>query len=172
MSPEQKSLLSYEDILFHLEEICRARKSGTLFISSNDNRAASFVVKEGEVVSCTFGHERGLDALEQIREMKGGSCAFSERLFFSLAEDNPLPPTPEVFKILGLPTARFEEMGEAEPTAPEPEKISRQFYYRGALIQDSAPAALPEKEKEIVSPPAEPGRKKAKRIYRGRVIED
>lgn len=157
MRTERKSsLLPFTELMAKLNHACNECKTGTLFISSEDNRAISFVLKQGQIVSCSYGHLRGQHALPAIRRLQAGCCAFSEKVFFSLMDEQDLPhDTAELFLALGY--------SDYTPPAAEtqlPPHHDMQIY-RGAVISHEAKA----------SPAATMAHRKSRRIYRGQVLE-
>lgn len=150
-----KSLLSFHELMEQLVALCRRRSTGTLFIASEDNRAVSFVLKEGDIISCSFGHFRGISAVEQIKQLVAGSCSFSEKIFFSLMEETNLPSTMDILELLGYPCpdlAELESLSHSHKVASA--------VYRGAVVKVEANG-----ESSTVPP------KKSLRMYRGQVVE-
>jgi hypothetical protein len=155
---EAKKNLTLSEILSELNQYCVKKMSGTLFMTTQDNRSAGFVFQEGKVVSCAYGHERGLAALEKIKQIEIASCAFSDKLIFSLVDNSAaLPNTPAIFDYLGY---RYQETLET-PNVTANETESTKKTYRGILINES-------KEKEEKNPSAH----KSRRIYRGQILDD
>jgi hypothetical protein len=156
MRTEHKSLLSFTELMATLNQACNECKTGTLFISSEDNRAISFVLKQGQIVSCSYGHLRGQHALPAIGRLQAGSCAFSEKVFFSLMDERDLPhDNAELFATLGYsdyvaPTA------ETSMSSNHDTQI-----YRGVVIPHEPKA----------SPNAAMAHRKSRRIYRGQILE-
>ena len=88
-------MLDYDQLISELERLCVERRTGTLFITTWDNRSARFVISNGEILSCSYSIKRGRDAIPLLRGMKAGSYKFAEEMFSSM-DEAPLPPTAEL----------------------------------------------------------------------------
>lgn len=96
----------FDKLIRELRRLCDERQSGTLFITTEENHAARFVIKDGAVVGVTYRTKHGLGAIPFIRSIKGGTYIFSgDRLFLSSAETSaaPLPAVSEIFRLLDIP---------------------------------------------------------------------
>lgn len=90
--------------------MARDKKTGTFFITTDDNHAARFVMENGAVTSIGYRQLHGYDALPKIQQIHGGSCRFVEGGFISM-EEVPLPSTGE---LLGM----LKEGDRLQSTAP------------------------------------------------------
>ena len=59
-----------------LGELVAEKRSGTLYIRSDDAHAGVISLREGEVVSILYRSELGEPAVELIRQISGGTCRF------------------------------------------------------------------------------------------------
>lgn len=73
--------LSYPLLISTLSDLCKLRKTGTMYICTDDNHAARFTLKNGEIVACGFGSKRGMQALELVRSINMGKYSFAESAF-------------------------------------------------------------------------------------------
>ncbi len=153
-----KLQLTFSELMATLNNMCNQGKTGTLFISSEDNRAVSFVLKHGLITSCSYGHVQGEAALSHIQRIQAGSYAFSEKVFFSLAEEGNLPNTATIFDLLGYD----DYEAPAEEAATECVTTETTQIYRGITISQTAPKATES---------ATLAHRKSRRIYRGQVLE-
>lgn len=152
-----KLQLTFSELMATLNNMCNQGKTGTLFISSEDNRAISFVLKRGLITSCSHGHIQGEAALSHIQRMQAGSYAFSEKVFFSLAEEDDLPSTAEIFDLLGYEDYQPPAVLETADACTETTQI-----YRGITVSQAVPKATES---------ATLAHRKSRRIYRGQVLE-
>jgi hypothetical protein len=147
-----KPLLEFSALMAVLNQLCNQFKTGTFFVSTEDNRAISFVLKKGRIISCSYSHFRGEMALSYIRQIRAGSYAFSEKVFYSLMDEQHLPNTREIFACLGycdyLPSVELSETCEKT-------KI-----YRGVSLSQSV------KNTEVIP------HRKTRRIYRGQIMDN
>lgn len=102
---QQEDQLSFFDKLMQeLRRLCDEGQNGTLFITTEENHAARFVIKNGAIVGITYRTKHGPNAIPFIKGITGGTYIFSrDRLFLSSAEASaaPLPSVPEIFRLLG-----------------------------------------------------------------------
>lgn len=90
----------FPQILEALGQLVRERRSGTLFITTDDNHSARFALEDGEIRSMAYSHLRGYDALPKLQQIRGGSYRFVEGGFIS-PEAIPLPRTDELLAMIG-----------------------------------------------------------------------
>src|SRR3989442_14430803 len=76
MSPEPAPV-PYRQIVTELAALCRAQRTGTLFIATTDNRSARIGLREGEISSLAFRNQRGLEALINLRKIVAGRINFT-----------------------------------------------------------------------------------------------
>lgn len=107
-------LVSYDELLKELRQLCSDRRVGTLFISTADNKAASFTLLEGEIVGARFRVFRGREALPMIKNIGMARYAFADG---KVADTDPdLPPTAEILALVGSPAPRPPT--SARPASP------------------------------------------------------
>ncbi|OUD13217.1 DUF4388 domain-containing protein [Thioflexithrix psekupsensis] len=152
MRVQTKPLLAFSGLMATLNQLCNQAKTGTFFISTEDNRAVSFVLKNGQIISCSYGHFRGEMALPYMRQIQAGSYAFSEKVFFSLMDEQHLPDTAEIFALLNY-------QDYTPPMMPS-ETSEKTQIYRGITLSQSP------KNADVIS------HRKSRRIYRGQILEN
>jgi len=163
-------MLENTELLGQILDVCHQKKSGTLFLTSTENKVCHIVFEEGRIVAMDYGQLRGEAVAEQLVKLKILRQDFNSAMTAPLTSRARIDPSVDVFAKLG-----FRRIGEAveTPTAT----ASTQRMYRGHAISVAEPA-LPSRtapvNKPIVEaePVIEEKRKKSKRIYRGQVIED
>src|ERR1700682_4033259 len=77
MSPEPAPV-PYRQIVTELAPLCRARRTGTLFIATTDNQSARIGLREGEISSLAFRNQRGLEALIHLRKIVAARINFTD----------------------------------------------------------------------------------------------
>lgn len=68
----------FSEIVSELKQICNRKQSGTLYITSQDNRSAQVVVEHGQIVFLYYYNKRGRDALRLMLEISHGRYRFQE----------------------------------------------------------------------------------------------
>ena len=90
MSPEPAPV-PYRQIVTELAGLCRARRTGTLFIATTDNQSARIGLREGEISSLAFRNQRGLEALINLRKIVAGRINFTDAVIDPPPSCRPLP---------------------------------------------------------------------------------
>ncbi len=91
------------DAIAHIEQLCRTRRSGTLFLASSKNMMGQMILMDGDVINIRYLRERGLDALKRIFEtdyFKELSFLEKERAAIRSQVDSSLPSRSELFGVL------------------------------------------------------------------------
>jgi hypothetical protein len=91
--------IPYKLLISTLRDLCNMRKTGTMYISTDDNHAARFTLNNGEIVACGFSSRRGMEALELSRNINAGKYSFVESSNPAEANQN-IPTTKEILKYL------------------------------------------------------------------------
>lgn len=161
---ERNCPLSLRQILSRLSEILALKQTGTFFIATDMNTSCRFAVESGKLTYCSHHREQGMDAIQSLLGVGGGSCSFSEnqslpfrpaskidhQSSLDILDLHPQPPAPTP-----LPKP------EPKPVSSKPEIAPNVRYYRGQPI-------LQEEPRRAYS--ASTSNKK--RYYRGNLIED
>lgn len=116
MSAEQP-LVSYDELLKDLRQLCKDRRIGTLFVATAGNKAASFTLLAGEIVGISHRSLRGRDALLLIKTIGMSRYSFADG---KVADTDPdLPPTAEILEFIASPPSA------PPPGAPQAPRQSR-----------------------------------------------
>src|SRR3989449_8638720 len=99
MSPEPAPV-PYRQIVTELAGLCRARRTGTLFIATTDNQSARIGLREGEISSLAFRNQRGLEAIIQLRKIVAGRINFTDAVM-DRGPPGDLPMTLDLLALLG-----------------------------------------------------------------------
>lgn len=102
--PQEEQFLPYAQIIEALKRHCIAGDSGTLFITTDANEAIRFVLNSGNIVSMALRRERGMQALDSIRNVRSGRYKFSEESVYSVDGSQQLPGTKELLTLLLSPS--------------------------------------------------------------------
>ncbi len=95
-SPSQ---LSYPELIAEIQHLSKQKKTGTIFITSQDGHLARLVLNQGQIIYLIFNTKhRGYDAIARIQTITAGRLQFAEGIFES-AEEVPLPNTAEIFQL-------------------------------------------------------------------------
>jgi hypothetical protein len=93
--------LPYQLLVSTLLDLCKLGKTGTMYISTDDNHAARFTLNHGEIVACGFSAKRGTEALELVRSINGGKYSFIESSLPAELKQN-LSSTQEILDYLSM----------------------------------------------------------------------
>jgi hypothetical protein len=123
MSPEPAPV-PYRQIVTELAALCRARRTGTLFIATTDNQSARIGLREGEISSLAFRNQRGLEALINLRKIVAGRINFTDAVM-DRGPRGDLPMTVDLLAMLGTddPPAVVPPPSEPAPS-PSPRPAS------------------------------------------------
>ncbi len=94
------TLVSYQQLMQELRKLCEEKRTGTMFITTDDNHSARFALQEGRIVACAYTLKKGFDALPLIQQIKSGTFAFADGVFSGM-DEIPLPETEVMFEVLG-----------------------------------------------------------------------
>ncbi len=162
-------MLETTEILNRLLTLCNEQKSGTLFLTTADNKACHIIFENGRIEAMAFGSVKGLAVANLLPRLLIERTSFNSTLRMPLSERANIEDQADIFAALGLrrqaPTETKLSQTVAKPTR----------MYRGHLIVEQEPKDLsPKPAKSVVEPSQKiPSKKsKKKRIYRGQVIED
>jgi len=114
MSPEPAPV-PYRQIVTELAALCRAQRTGTLFIATTDNQSARIGLREGEISSLVFRNQRGLEAIIQLRKIVAGRINFTDTVM-DRGPRGDLPMTVDLLAMLGT-----DDFPPIVPTRPEPD---------------------------------------------------
>jgi hypothetical protein len=139
-------LVGYDELLRALRQLCAERRVGTLYVTTADNKAASFTLLEGEIVGVRFRVYRGREALPHLKAILLSRHAFSEG---NVADTDPdLPTTGEILQILGVvapaPAAPAPARGPAARPAARASRVDLgrvQAVLEGELVEYLGPMA-------------------------------
>ncbi|MGB1253935.1 MAG: hypothetical protein ACPG8W_25220 [Candidatus Promineifilaceae bacterium] len=63
---EQLINLNVTEVITHIETLCQARKSGTVFLLTEKNKFAQVIILSGAIINARYLRQRGMSALETI----------------------------------------------------------------------------------------------------------
>ena len=88
----------YGELVSVLKQSVKDRTTGTLFIRTDNNRSVMVGLDRGEIVMLACGVKRGLDAVPEIRAIRGGSYRLTSSAIDIGA--SALPPTADLLRML------------------------------------------------------------------------
>lgn len=150
-------MLETTELLGQIVRLCAEQKSGTLFLTTTENKACHIVFDEGRIIAMAYGSTRGAAVADLLPRLPIQASQFNSALRMPLSSKAMLNDDSSVFDKLGL---RRNAMQATEQT-------SSQRMYRGHPVAAPSSGPVPSIDKPVTEKPA-----KAKRIYRGQVIED
>lgn len=162
-------MLETTEILKLLLTLCNEQKSGTLFLTTNDNKACHIIFEQGRIEAMAFGSVKGLAVANLLPRLLIERTSFNSTLRMPLSERASIEDQADIFAALGLRRQQVAETQKSDTATKTPRM------YRGHLIVDQDPIKSTVKQfKPVVesSADAAPKKSKSKRIYRGQVIED
>ena len=150
-------MLETTELLGQIVRLCAEQKSGTLFLTTTENKACHIVFDEGRIIAMAYGTIRGVAVAEILPRLPIQASQFNSALRMPLSSKAMLNDDSSVFDKLGL---RRNAMQASDQT-------SSQRMYRGHPVSVPSSGPVPSIDKLVTEKPG-----KAKRIYRGQVIED
>ncbi|MEX1199655.1 MAG: hypothetical protein WEB02_02590 [Methylophaga sp.] len=151
-------MLETTELLGQIVRLCAEQKSGTLFLTTNINKACHIVFDEGQITAMAYGSVRGVAVTDLLLRLPVVACQFNSALRMPLSSRAMLANDNIVFDKLGL------RRGAMQPVAA----TSSQRMYRGHPVSVTATAEVTADNNAFKANKSS----KAKRIYRGQVIED
>jgi len=91
--------MPWSDLLQELVRMCHERRTGTMFIATNDNRLARIALKDGVISAVEFQRKQGLAAIKMMQTILAGSWRFNDELML-VSGVQSLPSTPGLLKML------------------------------------------------------------------------
>jgi hypothetical protein len=89
--------LAYSELITEIHRLSSEKRTGTIFITSDDSHFMRIVLNDGEIICLVFDvKHRGYDAISRIQTIKSGKLQFVEGTFKTTQEIS-LPSTEEIF---------------------------------------------------------------------------
>ena len=88
--------VSFSQIVSEIGRLSKQKTTGTMFISTRDNRSAQLMLDKGEIVFVFFSGKRGQDALDLMSSIGDGRFRFQEGGV--IARRMQLPPTQTILE--------------------------------------------------------------------------
>ena len=99
---QENSQLSYSQLIDELKQYCSNKRTGTMYIVTDDSQSARFVIKNGEIVSIAIRTVQGSVAIEHIKRINKGKSCFMENLISKTDEKQDLPSTDQLLDLLSV----------------------------------------------------------------------
>ncbi len=155
-----------KDMWFFLSEKLQDQSTGTVFITTEENRSGRIVVKNGKLVGLVYGKETNIDAVEALLALTVIRYSFSKGLVFPLRNELEPQEVEDVMQHLpARPVGGPEFIPQSVPLQEDVEVVSENplissRFYRGQEI----------KEAQNNTRPLKTGKKNAAKMYRGQLI--
>jgi hypothetical protein len=126
-------LATYRDLIAEVRRLCKGKRTGTIFITSEDGHIVRFVLSHGEVIHLVFDTKHSCyDAIPLIHQIRSGRLQFAE----GIVETVPgvqLPNTEELLHTLEL----FYELDQEETTSKKatPQALQPTFNVSAAILR-------------------------------------
>lgn len=95
----QQEMIPFRRIIEMVREFCTQRRTGTIFIVSDDNRMAQVHLESGSIVALLCRGRRGQEALAGMRTMRAARLRFDDN--YLTADDAERFDTNAVLELLG-----------------------------------------------------------------------
>lgn len=91
--------MPWSELLQELIRMCNERRTGTLFIATNDNRLARIALKDGAIAAVEFQRKQGIAAIQLMKSILAGTWRFNDELML-VSGVQSLPATSGVLRML------------------------------------------------------------------------
>ncbi|MDX1572712.1 MAG: hypothetical protein R3341_01710 [Methylophaga sp.] len=145
-------MLETTELFGQIVRLCAEQKSGTLFLTTKENKACHIVFENGRIIAMAYGTVRGVAVADILPRLSLQASQFNSALRMPLSSKSLLNDDSSVFDKLGLRRNAMQANGQTNSIR----------MYRGH------PLPAPSHDYDSVTDKP----RKAKRIYRGQVIKD
>lgn len=142
-------------VLQTLSQLSAAKETGTLFITTSENRACHMILEQGRVTALSYGRHRGEQVVGLLTAMPVERFSFKQGTKMPLAGRSFVDESYDAIAVLGL--------DEAAEEAPETVAVRPKRVYRGQVIEEEVVAVEQDEQAKI---------KKPARMYRGQPLQD
>ncbi|HEU4842915.1 MAG TPA: hypothetical protein VFT05_01520 [Burkholderiaceae bacterium] len=112
----QQDMIPFRRIVEMVREFCSQRRTGTVFIVSDDNRMAQVHLESGNIVALLCRGRHGQEAVAGMRTMQAGRLRFDDN--YLTASDAERFDTHALLELLGAGTAASPRAAERPAPAP------------------------------------------------------
>lgn len=151
-------MIDNTDVLKEIYTLSQAGVTGTLFITTTENRACHILLENGRVVALSHGSLRGEQVLKHWFNLEIERYSFKPNLRMPLAGRSFLDDDTDIFRFLNVSFA------EQKKAVVKPVSASKKRIYRGVEIEETETLGESNKPREKVKKPV--------RMYRGQILED
>ncbi|HCO01017.1 MULTISPECIES: hypothetical protein [unclassified Methylophaga] len=162
-------MLETTEILKLLLTLCNEQKSGTLFLTTADNKACHIIFEQGQIEAMAFGSVKGIEVARLLPRLLIERTSFNSTLKMPLSGRASIEDQADIFAALGLRRQARSENVDSSSHSKTPRM------YRGHLVVEKGQT---DSTSDRVKSPSQPvdkqpsAKPKSKRIYRGQIIED
>lgn len=79
-----------------IEDHVLERRTGTMFITTDDQHSARIALREGVIVSLAYRTARGLEAMPFLLAVRAGTVTFQDGFVMPPSKTEIVPPTAEL----------------------------------------------------------------------------
>ena len=83
----QQSFSPFFEIIEDIKKLCEQRRTGTIFLVSDNNRMAQVFLDNGDIASILCRGQRGQDALSSLSNMQSARLRFDESIKIASSRD-------------------------------------------------------------------------------------
>ncbi len=83
----QQSFSPFFEIIEDIKKLCEQRRTGTIFLVSDNNRMAQVFLENGDIASILCRGQRGQDALSSLSNMQSARLRFDESIKIASSRD-------------------------------------------------------------------------------------
>lgn len=105
--------IKFQEIVFEIGLLCKKKATGSLFVTTRDNRSAQMMLDKGEIVFIFFSSKRGQEALDLMSKIREGRYRFQEG--GAVARRMQLPPTQAILQVLGNGSVQVSSSAREQP---------------------------------------------------------
>lgn len=136
---EQNQQEILQDSLF---KHCAQGDTGTVFISTANNKSCQIVITNGKIMAVSLARTKGFEAILEMEKVGIKAATYTEEMQLNYTDDAIIDSSEAVLKLLGYSKSTIENKGEVEDfsestDSPETEATDKPVrMYRGQIIDD------------------------------------
>jgi len=93
---------------------CAEGKTGTIYISTNNNKSCHIAITEGQIIASKMGRKKGLDAISEMNKIGVKGASFSEGMQLNYTNDSKIESSDTVLKVLGYKETKADVLDETD----------------------------------------------------------
>lgn len=93
---------------------CEDGKTGTVYISTKNNKSCHIAITDGQIVASKMGRTKGLQAISEMNRTGIKGASFSEGMQLNYTEESSIESSDTVLKVLGYKQVKRDMQQEIE----------------------------------------------------------